>query len=322
VSEPLRWGVMGTGFIAAAFTADLELTDSGSVVAVGSRAAATAEAFAARLGIPRAHHSYEDLLADEGVDAVYVATPHPFHRPHAELALRAGKAVLVEKPFTVSAAQARELVGLARERRAFLMEAMWTRFLPHIARVRKLLDDGALGEIVTVMADHGQRFEEDPDHRLYAPALGGGALLDLGVYAVSFASMVLGAPERVVSVVTPAFTGVDAQSSIVLGYASGAQAVLNCTLSADSPRRAAIVGTRGRIEIDGPFFAPAAFTLIGADGRAERYAEPHAGHGLRHQADEVARCLGAGLLESPLMGLEESVSIMATIDAALADAGA
>jgi predicted dehydrogenase len=317
---PLRWGIIGTGRIASEFAADLALTDSGDVVAVGSRSRASADRFADRFGLPRRHGSYKALVADPEVDAVYVATPHPFHHANALLALEAGKAVLVEKPFTMDAREARELVAATRASGRFLMEAMWTRFLPHMRELRALLDAGALGEVVTVIADHGQWFARDPSHRLFAPELGGGALLDLGVYAVSFASMVLGEPQRIVALVDPAFTGVDGQTSVLLGHASGAQAVLTCTLAASGPTRAAIVGTEARIEVDGPFYAPGAFTLIPREGEPRRVAPPHEGNGLRHEADEVARCLREGLTESPLMGLDESVSIMATIDAVLAQA--
>jgi len=320
MSEPLRWGVIGAGGIAAVFAADLELTDSGRVVAVGSRDLARAEAFADRFAIPNRHGSYEALVADGDVDAVYVATPHPMHRADAELALRAGKPVLLEKPFTVTAAQARELVALARERGLFLMEAMWTRFLPHVARIRELLAEGALGEIVTVIADHGQWFAEDREHRLFAPELAGGALLDLGVYPVAFASMVLGQPTEILSMVTPAFTGVDGQTSMLLGYASGAHAVLTCTLAAKSPTRAAIVGTRARIEVEGDFYAPSRFTLTSRDGEQVSFDGSREGRGLRFEADEVARCLREGLLESPLMPLDESVAIMETMEAVLAGA--
>jgi predicted dehydrogenase len=318
MTEPLRWGVMGTGGIADTFAADLELTDSGVVAAVGSRRMDSSDRFGDRFGVPNRHASYEDLVVDPDVDVVYIATPHPFHHAGALLALRAGKPALVEKAFTMNAAEARDLVATARSEGLFLMEAMWTRFLPHIAQIRGLLADGVLGEIVTVTAGHGQWFAKDPEFRLFAPELGGGALLDLGVYPVSFASMVLGTPERIVSVVTPAFTGVDGQTSMLFGYASGAQAVLTCTLSAKSPTRAAIVGTEARIEIDGDFYAPTSFTLISRSGDQTRFDAPHEGRGLRHEADEVARCLREGLLESPLMPLDESISIIATMDAVLA----
>jgi predicted dehydrogenase len=311
----LRWGVIGTGGIAAAFTEDLALTDSGDVVAVGSRTAEAAERFGDAHGVPNRHASYEALIADPEVDAVYVATPHPMHHPAALPALRAGKPTLVEKPFTMTAAEARELVETARAQGVFLMEAMWTRFLPHVHAIRELLAGGALGRIVTLIADHGQWFAEDARHRLFAPELGGGALLDLGIYPVSFASLVLGTPDRVVALAEPAFTGVDATTSVVLGHPGGAHAVITCTLAARSPTTAAIVGTDGRIEVEHRFYGPAAFTFVPREGEPRRHEFPHEGRGLRHQADEVARCLAAGETESPLLPLDETVSIMETMDA-------
>jgi predicted dehydrogenase len=318
VAEPLGWGLIGTGGIAETFAADLMFTDSGRAVAVGSRHMDSANRFADAFDIPNRHASYEELIADPDVDVVYVATPHPMHHANALLALRAGKPVLVEKAFTMNAAEARDLVATARAERLFLMEAMWTRCLPHIAEIRRLLAEGALGEIVTVTADHGQWFARDPGFRLFAPELGGGALLDLGVYPVSFASMVLGTPDRIVSLIDPAFTGVDGQTSMLFGYASGAQAILTCASSAKSPTRGAIVGTDARIEIEGDFYAPTSFTLITRAGDPTYFEAPDEGRGLWYEAEEVARCLREGLLESPLMPLDESVSIMETMDAVLA----
>jgi predicted dehydrogenase len=320
MTEPLGWGLIGTGGIAQTFAADLMFTDSGRVAAVGSRRMHSANRFADEFEIPNRHASYEALVADPEVDVVYVATPHPMHHANALLALRACKPVLVEKAFTMNAAEAEELVAVARAEGLFLMEAMWTRFLPHIAEIRRLLAEGALGDIVTVAADHGQWFAKDPDFRLFAPELGGGALLDLGVYPVSFASMVLGKPDRIVSLIDPAFTGVDGQTSMLFGYASGAQAVLTCTSSAKSPTRGAIVGTDARIELDGDFYAPTSFTLISRKGERTYFDSQVEGKGLWHEAEAVARCLREGLLESPLMPLDESVSIMQTMDAVLAQA--
>jgi predicted dehydrogenase len=318
----VRWGILGTGGIAGSFASDLRLTDSGVAVAVGSRSQAAAGRFADSYGIERRHASYEALVADPDVDVVYVATPHPMHRDNAILALQAGKHVLVEKPFTMNAAEARDIVAEARERGLFAMEAMWTRFLPHVGVIRDWLGKGLLGDVVTVTADHGQWFAEDPQFRLFAPELGGGALLDLGVYPVSFASMVLGTPSRIVSISDPAFTGVDAQTSMLFGYDSGAQAVLTCTLRAKSPTRAAIVGTDARIEVDGDFYAPACVSLIPREGETVTVESSHQGRGLRHQAEEVARRLAAGETESPLMPLDETISIMETMDTVLQQAQA
>jgi predicted dehydrogenase len=315
--EPVRWGIMGTGGIAAKFATDLALTDLGEVVAVGSRALGSADAFADRFGIDGRHEGYEALVADPGVDAIYVATPHPFHRAGALLAIAAGKHVLVEKPLAMNADEAREIAAAARAAGVFAMEAMWTRFLPHMVEIRRLLDAGALGDLVSVEADHGQWFPPDPGHRLFAPELGGGALLDLGVYVVSLASFVLGPPDRITALVEPAFTGVDGTVSLVLGHPGGAQALLSCTSASATPVRAVIAGTDARIEIDPRWYAPTSFTLVPRDGEPTRWSEPHTGNGLRHEAEEVARCLAAGQTESAVMPLDETIAIAATMDAVL-----
>jgi predicted dehydrogenase len=320
MESPTRWGIIGTGGIARTFAEDLALTDSGVVAAVGSRSQESADRFGEELGVPGRHASYESLVADPEVDVVYVATPHPMHRENAILALEAGKPVLVEKPFAMNAAEAREVVAVARREGLFAMEAMWTRFLPDIAQVRDWLAQGVLGEIVSVGADHGQWFPEDRDFRLFAPELGGGALLDLGIYPVSFASMVLGPPSRIASIVDPAFTGVDAQTSMLFGYESGAHAVLTCTLRAKSPTTASIVGTEARIELAGDFYTSTTISLLPREGEPTVLPSTDPGHGLRHEADEVARRLADGDLESPLMPLDETISIMETIDAVLAGA--
>jgi predicted dehydrogenase len=311
----VRWGVVGTGGIASRFVRDLRLLPDATVLAVGSRRQVTADEFAREHDVPRAHSSYDALVADDEVDAVYVATPHPGHHGAALLAIEAGKAVLVEKPFTLNAAEAADLVAAARTRGVFLMEAMWTRFLPHMARVRELLASGALGEVRAVTAEHGQWFAPDPSHRLFAPELGGGALLDLGIYPVSFTSMVLGTPSRVTAVSEPAFTGVDATTSLLLEHDDGAHGVVTTTLAAVGANAASVVGTEARIEIERVWYSPTSFTLVGRDGTVlERFDEPHEGHGLRHQAAEVGRCLREGRLESEVMPLDESVAIMRTLD--------
>lgn len=312
--KPIRWGVIGTGGIASSFADDLQLLPDASLVAVGSRRQVSADEFADRHDVPHRHASYDALAVDEDVDVVYVATPHPDHHGSAMLAIDAGKAVLVEKPLTVNASEANALVEAARSRRVFLMEAMWTRFLPHVQQVRSLINSGELGDVRLVIADYCQRFERDATSRFFDPALGGGALLDLGVYPVSFASMILGTPSRVTAVSDPAFTGVDASTSIVLQHPDGAQASLTMTMQAVGPTRVVIVGTNARIEIDSVAYSPSTFTLIGRDGSVVRYDEPHEGGGLRHEATEVMRCLREGRLESDLMPLDETVAVMQTLD--------
>jgi predicted dehydrogenase len=318
-STALRWGIIGTGGIAGRFVADVGLLADAEVVAVGSRTVAGAADFGNRHGVAGQHGSYADLVADPLVDVVYVATPHPFHAEHAIQAIEAGKPVLVEKPFAMDAREARMIADAARDARVFCMEAMWTRFLPHMERLRAILAEGILGEIIALSADQGVRFEQDPEHRLFAPELGGGALLDLGIYPFSFASMVLGPPETVRACATSAFTGVDQTTSAVLTYPHGAHAVLVCTSASATPMRAWVAGTQGRIEIDRPWYQATSFTLTRADGSVERFETPAGvvegrAKGMRFEADEVARCLRLGLLESPLLTLDETVSIMGALD--------
>jgi len=318
MTEPLRWGIISTGGIARTFVNDLQFTDSGVAVAVGSRSIESANHFADQFDIARRYGSYEELVSDNNVDAVYVGTPHPMHFESAKLAMESGKPVLVEKAFTMTELEAQELVAMARAKKLFLMEAMWTRCLPHVAAVNELIAAGEMGDIVAVQADHGQYFNYDPATRWFNPALGGGALLDLGVYPVSFASMLLGTPSKIVKMIEWAPTGVDRQVSMIFGYDSGAQAYLNTTTDAMTPTTATISGTKARIEIDGSFYAPSAFWMITRAGERRRFEFETQGRGLHFEAAEVARCLRNGLLESPLMPLDETVSIMRTMESVLA----
>ncbi len=314
MTPALRWGIIGTGWIADRFAKDLQLLDGAEIVAVGSRAQGSADAFADRFGIPHRHASYASLVDDPDVQAVYVSTPHPGHHDAALLAIQAGKAVLCEKPFTMTAAEAADLVAAARRQGVFLMEAMWTRFVPHIVQLRELLASGRLGDVRLLVADHSQWFADDPAHRLFAPELGGGALLDLGIYPVSFSSMLFGPPRTVTAVSDSAFTGVDATTSMVLQHEGGRQSVLTTTLEALGPNRAAIVGKDARVEIESVWYAPTWFTLVPRDGEPEVFAPAHEGNGLRHQAAEVARRVAAGQTESAVMPLDETVTIMQTLD--------
>jgi predicted dehydrogenase len=313
VSE-LRWGVLGTGGIASAFVEDLKGLAGAETVAVGSRSRTTAEAFAARFGVPHSFGSYEELVTDPHVEAVYVATPHPFHHACALLALQAGKPVVVEKPFTLNASQALDLVSEARARGIFLMEAMWTRFLPHMVKIDQLVRHGRLGEVRSITADLGGFAAVDPRSRLYDPRLGGGALLDIGVYLVSFAHLILGAPQRILASSNRTVAGVDSQTAVTLEYPTGGQALLLMSFEADTPGRAVINGTQARLEIDGPFFRPAGFRIIDRDGKVESWSEPHEGVGLRHQAKEVADCIRLGRRESDRMPLDETLAVMTTLD--------
>ncbi|SOD71449.1 predicted dehydrogenase [Jatrophihabitans sp. GAS493] len=312
---PIRWGILATGGIARMFTRDLRHLPDARVVAVGSRSAAGAEAFGHEFGIAHRHGSYQALVEDPEVDVVYIATPHPGHHEAALQAIAAGKAVLLEKPFAMDALQTNDIIEAAAAANVFVMEAMWTRWLPHIVRVREIVASGVLGEIVSVTADHGQWFRHDPNFRLFKHELGGGALLDLGIYPISFASMILGAPSRVTAVSAPAFSGVDAQTSMILEYPGVAQAILTTTSYAVTPCAAVISGTQARLEIEGIFYQPSTFKVIGRDGaELDRWDAIPPGRGMQFEAAEVQRCLRAGLLESPDLPLRESLQIMQTMD--------
>lgn len=313
-APPLRWGILGPGGIAGAFAWAVGAHTGSEVVAVGSRSPERAAGFAAQHGIGRVHAGYAELVGDPEVQAVYVATPHSEHLAHCLLAIAAGKHVLVEKAFTRNAAEAERVLGAARSAGVFVMEAMWTRFLPHMVALREVVARGEIGEVVAVLADHGQDMRHLPTtHRLHAPELAGGALLDLGVYPVSFAHDVLGAPDRVRALgsLTPA--GVDGQVSVTLGFGPTAQASLHTTLWASSPTTAVVVGTSGRIEVARRFFAPTTFDVVRADGSRWTY-DGRVEAGLQFEAAEVARCVAAGANESPLMSWEATLRVMRTMD--------
>ena len=309
-----RWGILGTGGIASTFAQDLKLAQGHSVVAVGSRTLSKAQAFVQKISDASAYGSYEELVNAQHVDAIYVASPHPMHEAHTLMALAAGKPVLCEKPFAITANQAQSLFEAAKRNNVALLEAMWTRYLPHMKVVREILGSGVLGAVQTVEADHGQRLADQNIQRLVDPGLGGGALLDLGIYPVSFAHLILGAPVSITTRAAMTDTGVDAQTSTILEYANGAQAILNTTMIAQTPCRAVVSGLLGRLEIDRTFYAPTAMRVVLFDGTITEYPNTYVGHGLREQAIEMARIVRAGLLESPLMPWRESLDVMRTMD--------
>ncbi|MGW7075956.1 Gfo/Idh/MocA family protein [Streptomyces sp. NPDC054866] len=316
--EPVRWGILATGGIAASFTANLLDMPDAEVVAVASRTDASAKAFAERFGIPRAYGGWGALAEDEDVDVVYVATPHASHRAAAGLCLDAGRAVLCEKAFTLNAREARELVTLARRRGLFLMEAMWMYCHPLIRRMKALVDDGAIGEVRTVQADFGLAGPFPPAHRLRDPAQGGGSLLDLGVYPVSFAQLLLGEPSGVSARATLSDEGVDLQTGMLLSYESGAHAVLHCSINAGTPVTASVTGSRGRIDVSNGFFFPDRFVLHREGHDPEEFtASPEYGprDSLKHEAAEVMHRLRAGDTESPLVPLDGTLAVMRTLDA-------
>jgi predicted dehydrogenase len=307
--------VLAPGGISRDWAAALHARTTSRVVAAGSRSLERAQAFATEFGAARAYGSYEALVADAEVDAVYVASPHSLHHEHALLALSAGKPVLVEKAFTRNAAEAVEVVEAARAQGLLAVEAMWARFLPHYDVVRRCLEEGLLGDVTAVAADHGQLLYPDGPERLADPALAGGALLDLGIYPVSFAHLVLGAFTALQATGTLAETGVDAGETIAVTGPGGAIGTLSSTMLAKTPCTASISGTVARLEIDGLFYEPNAMRLIGPDDReTDRHEPPSREHGLAYEAAEFARLLGDGRTESDLLPLDETVAIMRVLD--------
>ena len=311
--KKFSWGILGTGGIARAFADDLANLPDHSVAAVGSRTLAAATTFAKGYPGAIAYGSYQELVESD-VDAIYIATPHTFHAEHSLLALGAGKPVLCEKPFTINAGQARSVVELARSTGLPLLEAIWTRFLPHIHLMQQIIERGDLGEILTVSADHGQYLPREKHPRLWEPALGGGALLDLGIYSITLAHLVLGAPEKITSDVTKTDEGVDLQTSMIFHYQSGAQAILTCTMANRTAITATIAGSKARLELDASFYTPTSMRLITRDGDVTEYPNTYIGHGLREEAIEFARMVRAGEIESPLMPHSRTIEIMELMD--------
>lgn len=312
--DKVRWGVLGAGSIARQFADGLRGLPEAELLAVGSRTAASADAFADEFDVSRRYPSYKELASDSDVDVVYVATPHVFHAENAALCLEHGKAVLCEKPFTVNARQAERLVGLAREKGLFLMEGMWTRFFPLMGRVRDLLSDGTIGEARMLTVDFGFRTEPDPASRLFDPSLGGGALLDVGVYCAALSSMVFGPPTEVTGLSHLGETGVDEQFATVLKHDGGRLSVLAAAIRTNTPHKATIMGTEGRIEIHPPWWRPETLTLTRTGHEDETIRAPYTGNGFAHEAEEVMDCLRSGKLESAVMPLDETVAICRVLD--------
>jgi predicted dehydrogenase len=316
--RPIRWGFLGAGGIASSMAADLHHGNN-TLYAVAARDADRAAAFGARFGATHSHGSYRAVIEDPDVDIVYIATTHPFHREQALLAIDAGKPVLVEKPLTLNAAQAREVLTAARRRGVFAMEAVWMRANPLILQAGEIVASGVIGDVVAVHADFSIGVGFDPGHRLYDLANGGGALLDLGVYPMHFAWLFLGRPDtqQVLGTLSP--TGSDETVAIQWGYASGATAQLRCAMTAQTPGQATIAGTTGSISVGPWFLNPERLVVSANEGGEPRVADNQSGYG--PQIEEVERCLRNGLLESPVAPHADTIAILELIDRARADLG-
>jgi predicted dehydrogenase len=314
-APPIRWGILGSGWIAEKFIESVRAHTKQDIVAVGSRNKQRAEEFASRIGLEKAYGNYDELVAAPDLDVIYVATPHNLHHEGVSLALNAGKHVFVEKPIALNRAQTLEMVELARRKRRFLAEALWTFYLPKFDVLRQLLAAKAIGEIKSVFTDYGEFFTRD--HRIFDPKLAGGPLLDLGTYQVSFLTEIFGVPKDVIGASQADPSGVHSQLSATLTDAKGNQGTLWTTLYGFTPTNAIVVGTEGTIQFDRNFHLPGSFTVSSADGsQTLRYEEKSGRHfeGLYYEAAEVARCITAGDLETPYRTLEGSLNTMATLD--------
>ena len=317
----LRWGVIGTG-IAGRFVAALHAHTTQRAVAVAARDRGKTQAFASEHGISTVHDRPAALIDDPEVDVVYIATPHPLHCDLALEAIAAGKHLLIEKPIAMSAGEARAITDAGRMAGVLVMEAMWTRYLPQADIIRQVLAEGRLGEVHLVRADFGFSMPFDPAHRMWNADLGGGALLDAGVYPISFVSSVLGAPTSVTATGAVTSTGVDARADLLMDTARGATAIASTSMVTSMPITASILGDAGRLEVHSPFFGPSGITMtVGSLGseetatwRDDTFATLH--EGLGYQASWFASYVAEGRVESPVHGHDETVSVMATIDAA------
>ena len=310
----VRWGILGTGKIARAMAHGLRDAPGAQLVAVASRSSAGAQAFGAEFGIERCHGAYQALADDPGVDVIYIATPHTLHAENALMCLAAGKHVVCEKPFTMNAREAQAVVDLAREKKLFLMEAMWSRFLPAVQEARRIIASGEIGVPRQVQADIGFVAHFPPEHRMFNPELGGGALLDVGIYPLSMAAFFLGPVSQLQALAELGATGVDEQVVFSLLHAGGGTASCACSLRAQTPTEMTISGSLGRIRLPNRFYKPDHLIVETLDGERRVVAAPYLGNGYAHEAIEAVRCIRAGLLESPVMPPAESVVLMHNLD--------
>jgi len=324
MQRKIRWGILGCGRIARKFALDLKLVDDAELIAVGSRSIDNANTFAKDFPVLYTHGSYEALVQNELVDVIYIATPHSEHYQNTLLCLQHNKAVLCEKAFAVNFRQAKEMIDLAREKKVFLMEAVWTKFLPQYRKLQSILREGLLGDIKAVQINFGFRPQEPVPARMYHPALAGGSLLDIGIYNVFMALSILGKPDHIDAWMSPAHTGVDDQCAVLFRYNNGSMAQLFSSFATHMPTEAEICGTNGRIRLTHRFYSPD--TLLEyysgtPDSLEIIQVEKEAGHGYQHEAQHVCDCLQQGLSESPVMTHADSLLLMEMLDTIRKKAG-
>ena len=320
-NDSVRWGILGTGKIARQFAEALQQTPGAVLAGVASRDGAKAAAFADEFGVAASFGSYQALADADAIDLIYIGTPHPMHREDALMALNAGKGVLCEKAFTVNRREAEQVVALASSKRLFLMEAMWTRFMPALAEVRRVIASGAIGTPTHLTADFGFHANYGPEHRVFNRALGGGALLDLGIYPLSIATALLGPVRTVTASAEIGPTGVDLHTGFVLTHEDGALSHCSCSLKARTPCELTVSGELGHVRMNTQFHRATSVSVVLADGGSSTVATPYLGNGYVHEIVEAQRCWQAGLIESPGMTHGETLALMGVMDQIRAQVG-
>ncbi|MDR3693684.1 Gfo/Idh/MocA family oxidoreductase [Mucilaginibacter sp.] len=315
--KTICWGILGAGRIARKFASDLKLVDGAKLIAVGSRTQESADRFGNEFGIKFRHYSYEALVQNPDVDVIYIATPHNLHFENTLLCINNGKAVLCEKPFAMNARQTDVMISLAKEKKVFLMEALWTKFHPHFLKMQEMIREGLLGDIRSVLINFGFKPAPPIPARLFDPELGGGTVMDIGIYNVFMAMSILGKPDHIDAAMTPAATGVDEQCAILFRYKNGAMAQLFSTFSSNLATEADICGSEGRIRLTSRFYEPSStieYYKERVDSRAIIPVHKEPGSGYQYEARHVNDCLQKGLTESPVVPLADTILLMETLD--------
>ncbi len=314
MQKKYNFGIMATGKIAKKMADALKVVPNAVPYAVASRSQDSANKFAAENGIEKAFGSYESMLEDPALDAVYIATPHNLHFENTMLCLEHGKHVLCEKPFAVNGIEVRKMIAKAEEKNLFLMEALWSKFMPHIAKAKELIDAGTIGKIKLLTSSFCFKAPYDPESRLFNKELIGGSLLDIGIYPVFMALNMLGEPKQIKAMAGFGKTGIDDSCSITFGYEGGTLAVLHASMHATTGVSSAIEGEKGRIIFDNPWHAPSHFTLMAADGKETPYTFDHGGNGYHYEVQEVIDCLNAGKMQSDIMSWSDSIVLIDLLD--------